>query len=154
MKKLFLYLAILVIIFFTAFYITRNIYSEKGAIQNSTESDASDSSDITDVSGLQYIRDKLDSTTSTESTDDSKDSLAAEAGILNETSSSDDKYIVGIKNGHVIVYKNDLDNIYEYTGVDADIIKAYNQELYETLTNTINFNTLEELFNFLESIAS
>lgn len=141
MKKLFLYMIILLIIFLAAFYITRNIYSEKEPILMSTEADVSEVIDIPDTAELQDITWVA--------------GITAEAGFTKPpVSESSDKYIVGIKNGHVIVYKNNLENIYEYTGVDAGIIKESNNELYERLNNTIHFDDLEDLFKFLESIAS
>lgn len=144
MKKLFLYIIVLLIIFLTAFYITRNIYSEKGPILSDTESDVSGVMDITDMPDTSVVADITGVA-----------GITAEAGLANVPElNTPDKYIVGIKNGHVVVYKNNLENIYEYTGVDSDVIKASNSELYEKLKNTINFDTLEELFKFLESIAS
>ena len=74
---------------------------------------------------------------------------------MNETDEKDEEnYIVGIKNDYVIVYKNSLDCIFEYTGIDAQVIKCVNPTLYQKIYDHIEFDNKEELFDFLQSLAS
>lgn len=65
-----------------------------------------------------------------------------------------DKYILGIKDGYVIVYFNDMDTVYEFTDIDAGVLKILDKEQYEKIENNITFDSLEDLFDFLESLAS
>ena len=64
------------------------------------------------------------------------------------------RFIVGIKNGYVIVYRNTFEQIYEYTDIDIEKVKVNNIDLYNKLVETIEFDTEDKLFDFLESIAS
>ena len=65
-----------------------------------------------------------------------------------------DKYIVGLKNNYVIVYKNDKSMVYEYTDIDGSVVKANDNEAYKMLLQNIEFDDKEEMFTFLESLSS
>ena len=172
MKKLFLYLTILfVTVFLVAFFVTRSHFRNKGPINPTTEADtvsdqlAADSmsiignpfctteySDSVNNENGSVLNKKDSAQSENNATLNGNDSVADKQDASDEA--EDNEYIVGIKNGHVVVYKNSIDNVYEYTGVDANILKECNSEVYDMLENGIRFETLEELFNFLESIAS
>ena len=84
-----------------------------------------------------------------------KDAKSVNSFIDNtDMKTSKDKYILGILDGYVIVYLNDLDTIYEFTDIDAGVLKILDKEQYEKIKNNISFDSLEELFDFLESVSS
>lgn len=63
-------------------------------------------------------------------------------------------YIVGIQDGHVIVYEADTEHVYEYTEIDAHLLQKLHPNLYEDLTETVKFNSKSELYRYLESLAT
>lgn len=120
MKKLFLYIVILIIIFAGTFAVARHYFNER---MQEAKTDKAD-----------YVADE----------EPSKETIVA----------ARNKYIVGIKDGYVIVYLNDKDNVYEYTDIDASTLNITTPELYKHIKNTIEFEDKKDLFNFLENIAS
>ncbi len=67
---------------------------------------------------------------------------------------SDEKYLVGIRNDHVVVFEADSDHLYEYTGIDAEILKEIHPDIYEELQKMVEFNSKYEMYRYLESLAS
>lgn len=141
MKKLFLYLGLLLVaiyIFLTFFFIFRDTFKEKSKdiVANTIEELSTEDT----VDAIDYINNNEKNTS--EDTD-----LKTNVNVI-------ECYKVGIKNGFVIVYDGSSDSVYEYTGIDANIIKATDEDLYREIVNEIEFDTKEDMFDFLESIAS
>lgn len=67
---------------------------------------------------------------------------------------SQEKYYVGIRNNHVVVYEADDEHLYEYTGIDASLIKELSPEIYDDLSHYIEFDSKYEMYRYLESLAS
>lgn len=65
-----------------------------------------------------------------------------------------DSYIVGIKDEMVIVYEAASGQVYEYTDIDADLLKKLHPDLYSDLEQTIRFYSKKELYRYLESLSS
>lgn len=65
-----------------------------------------------------------------------------------------EKYFVGIRNGHVVVFEADSDHLYEYTGIDAQLLKELHPDIYEELQQMVEFNSGYEMYRYLESLAS
>lgn len=60
-------------------------------------------------------------------------------------------YYIAVKNGEIVVYYNDKETVYEYTGISA--IKLEEEERL-ALMEGIRVKTAEELFSLLESYSS
>ncbi|MBR1815491.1 MAG: hypothetical protein IJ763_02200 [Lachnospiraceae bacterium] len=146
MKKLFLYTFLFASVFVLAYFITATIYKYRLDEPNEevllTEN-IIDDYDLAD-NALLGASDIAEETESVNSIIDNKtDYIIAK-----------DIYIVGIEDGYVIVYLNDKNNVYEYTDIDAAVLKIIDSIQYEKILNNITFDNKEELFDFLESIAS
>ncbi|MBQ9277309.1 MAG: hypothetical protein IJ224_01610 [Lachnospiraceae bacterium] len=145
MKKLFLYISLLITIFIVSYYIAFAIYnhSKKKPLEEIvlTENVTDDYINEEDMLSFNNYEDNFESVNSF---------------INNNTDSysSKDKYILGIKDGYVIVYFNDLDTIYEFTDIDVGVLSLLDKEQYEKIKNNISFDSLEDLFDFLESVSS
>ncbi len=149
MKKLFLYLLLYAAIFFIAYNIffdfAKNDMEDKGIVGSTAEA-VSDDDIISDT-----ISDNISDTISA-GVADIRPRVQGQAVMLNYKPS--DKYIVGLKNNYVIVYKNDKSLVYEYTDIDGSVIKANDNEAYEMLLDDIEFENKEDMFDFLESLSS
>lgn len=136
MKKLFLYTAVVIFIFWSGFIIFREIYDNKTYKYQMLTTE--DEIDIDNISQLQ------------------KAPICEMVGTVvdcNFTDRSDTTYIVGIYDKSVVVYDR-YNEVYEYTGIDAALIKTLNNDLYNELEEGIRFENAEELYIFLESISS
>ncbi len=60
-------------------------------------------------------------------------------------------YYVAVKNGEVVVYHNDRNTVYEFTGISALLLS---EEERLALLEGIRIRTQEELFSLLESYSS
>lgn len=153
MKKLFLYLLLYAAIFFIAYNIffdfAKNDMEDKGIVGSTAEAVSDD--DIISDAISNNISDTISDTIS-DSVADIRPKVQGQAVMLNPKLS--DKYIVGLKNNYVIVYKNDKSSVYEYTDIDGSIIKANDNEAYEMLLDDIEFENKEDMFDFLESLSS
>lgn len=138
MKKLFLYITLLTLVFIIAFSISEYFFYNH--TKNNTKLTATEDVDATE----QEETTELPDVAMTEEIIDTINSYKGQ-----ETTN----YIVTIKNGYIIVYENTVENIYEYTGIDAETIRVTDEVLYEQLMESLVFYTREELFDFLESIA-
>ncbi len=138
MKKLFLYITLLTLVFIIAFSISEYFFYNH--TKNNTKLTATEDVDATE----QEETIELPDVAMTEEIIDTINSYKGQ-----ETTN----YIVTIKNGYIIVYENTVENIYEYTGIDAETIRVTDEVLYEQLMESLVFYTREELFDFLESIA-
>lgn len=67
---------------------------------------------------------------------------------------TEEKYLVGIRNEHVVVFEADSDHLYEYTGIDAQLIKQIHPDIYEELMQMVEFDSKYEMYRYLESLAS
>ena len=145
MKKLFLYISLLITIFIVSYFIAQALY------RNSKKSPKTEVL-LTDNIIEDYDFDNEDML----SYDYYDNAERASSYINNKTDkfNSKYKYILGIKDDYVIVYFNDLDTIYEFTDIDAGVLKILDRAQYEKIKNNISFNSIEELFDFLESISS
>lgn len=148
MKKLFLYLTIfLTLIFISSFVITNRIFKERMKNHTNTPTDAEKVTDDTTENEKQDIKNA--------NTENTIEELSKELEIT-ETIAKDNNnvYIVCIKDNQIVVCKNTVDEIYEFTGINADIIKACHGEIYQALKEGIRYDSIEKMFDFLESIAS
>lgn len=144
MKKLFLYIAFFGLIFWAGFIILRDIYRNKDYAY-----------EIITTEQEQTI---LPAETSIQAEQDSRKNerlfriigLSADYDFPAEAT---DAFTVTIKQDSVVVY-DESECIYEYTGIDAELIKALNSTLYHDLMNGLHFESLEDLYRFLESISS
>lgn len=159
MKKLFLYMTILIVVFIVAFALSEDFFDNH--TKNNTKLTATEMIDnrletaTEDVQSIEVTTEK-DMTYNDKTIQDATEELSEEAiDTLNSGEMSQDKsnYIVTIKNGYIIVYQNSVENIYEYTGIDAETIKITDEDMYNKLKESVIFDTREELFSFLESIA-
>ncbi|MCM1272111.1 MAG: hypothetical protein NC225_05135 [Clostridium sp.] len=126
MKKLFLYIVIVTVIFFCTFYYARTFYREK-------------------------MQAKARYTQEAEATSEEPNE---ETIVLPQPEETEEKYIAGIKNGYVIVYMDDEDTVFEYTDISVDAIRATLPEMYKKLQRKIEFEDKKEVFEFLEDLAS
>lgn len=153
MKKLFLYLLLYAAIFFIAYNIffdfAKSDMEDKGIVGSTAEA-VSDNDIISDTVS-DNISDTISDTISA-GVADIRPRVQGQAVMLNFKPS--DKYIVGLKNNYVIVYKNDKSLVYEYTDIDGSVIKANDNEAYEMLLDDIEFENKEDMFDFLESLSS
>lgn len=65
-----------------------------------------------------------------------------------------DGYTVGIENGCVIVYEADTEQVYEYTEIDATLLRDLHPELYRDLQENVHFDSKKELYRYLESLST
>lgn len=152
MKKLFLYITIFALVFVIAFSISENFFDEH--TKNNTKLTVTEMKDnrLETVSEESVI---IDITTTEDIPEYDVSDVGETVDTINPSGNVANKsnYIVTIKNGYIIVYQNSVENIYEYTGIDAEMIKITDEEMYNRLKESVIFNTREELFSFLESIA-
>lgn len=94
----------------------------------------------------KQIYEKPDSTEITESSESA-------VSVSNQEQKAN-KYIITIINDKVVVYKDSLNNLYEETDIDAEILKLTNNEIYKQLKNTVILNDEKQMYKFLESISS
>lgn len=140
MKKLFLYISLLLSTFAITYFVTSSLY---GHMKKKSNDDVI----LTDSLSDDYLP----------SENDSFYDYPAEnvnSYIDNNNNITKDKYILGIKDGYVVVYFNDNDTVYEYTDIDAGILKLLDEEQYNKIKEHLTFDSIEELFDFLESLAS
>jgi len=159
MKKLFLYITLLALVFIIAYSIAEDYFyndtknnklTATELIDNNEEDNKNEVVDDktqplqSEISGNSYEEGAALNAITTEETVD-----AINSSVINNTTN----YIVTIKNGYIIVYENTVENIFEYTGIDAETIRVTDEEMYNKLNESLIFNTEEELFDFLQSIA-
>ncbi|MBQ7708186.1 MAG: hypothetical protein IJT72_10470 [Lachnospiraceae bacterium] len=147
MKKLFLYIGLLVSVFCISYFIASALYRHSRKQRNINEEviltdETQEDYEVADSEIFSYGY-------------NTKEAQSVNS-FINKTDNdnSNDKYILGILDGYVIVYLNDMDTIYEFTDIDAGVLKILDKEQYEKIKNNITFNSLEELFDFLESVSS
>ncbi len=162
MKKLFLYITLFTVIFIIAFSLSEQYFDDharnntKLTATETTGGNLSDSDNTaTFVDSTAYIQAGIsgyvalaDNTSTVTSEEDIPVDTFTSNNQINKTN-----YIVTIKNGYIIVYENSIENIYEYTGIEAETIRITDVETYNKLNESLIFNTREDLFDFLESIA-
>ena len=78
----------------------------------------------------------------------------AQDSISIEANDEQTEYYVGIRNGRVVVYESDTDQVYEYTEIDADLIERLHPALYQDLLKTVPFDSKKEMYRYLESLSS
>lgn len=138
MKKLFLYLSILyaaIFVFFVAYIVSRQKFSE---------------------SSKDIVANTVQATTEEATLDVIDYYSQVEEENLNEVSNVQhtDTFRVGIRNGYVVVFTGQSDTIYEYTDINANLLMNTDIKTYNKLLEELEFDTREEMFDFLESIAS
>ncbi len=143
MKKLFLYTAIIIYVFWSVFIIFHDIYKNK---KYKYEIATTEQNIVyEDSERVQAVPSSYDDT-----------NIYDNIGALSEYSFDDKSmplYTVGIKDNAVVVYDKD-DEVFEYTGIDASLIQSLNPPLYDRLKSGVTFGSVEELYVFLESISS
>ncbi len=144
MKKLFLYIAFFGLIFWSGFMILRDIYRNKDYAY-----------EIITTEQEQTIL-PIETSIQAEQESYENESLFRIIGSSSDydfPAETTDAFTVTIKQDSVVVY-DESECIYEYTGIDAELIKALNSALYHDLMTGMHFESLEDLYRFLESISS
>ena len=151
MKKLFLYLIFYVLLFVAAYNVSFDFAKKDmegksihGRVSENNSENGGDKDAEKEVEG--ETPETLNNASVNPKKSDEQDVLVSHA--------ASDKYIVGLKNNYVIVYKNDKSMVYEYTDIDGSVIKANDNEAYKMLLQSIEFEDKEEMFAFLESLSS
>ncbi|MBD5096208.1 MAG: hypothetical protein HDT40_04230 [Lachnospiraceae bacterium] len=151
MKKLFLYLIFYVLLFVAAYNVSFDFAKKDmegksihGTVSENNSENGGDKDAEKEVEG--ETPETLNNASVNPKKSDEQDVLVSHA--------ASDKYIVGLKNNYVIVYKNDKSMVYEYTDIDGSVIKANDNEAYKMLLQSIEFEDKEEMFAFLESLSS
>ncbi len=151
MKKLFLYLIFYVLLFVAAYNVTFDFAKKDmegksihGTASEDNSENQSKKDDENEAEG--ETPETLNNASVNPNKSDGQDVLVSHA--------ASDKYIVGLKNNYVIVYKNDKSTVYEYTDIDGSVIKSNDNEAYKMLLQSIEFEDKEEMFAFLESLSS
>ncbi|MBP3620688.1 MAG: hypothetical protein J6J16_02880 [Lachnospiraceae bacterium] len=145
MKKLFLYLSVILIfaaVFFIAYFVSKSYFQDnsyKVVIETTEELTTREA-----VDAMDYVYNQGDYII---------DNMVSYASMMVVAPEDIMKYNLKIVNGYIVVYNNLSNQVYEYTDIDADIIKELDYELYQKIEE-MEFNTKEELFVFLESIDS
>lgn len=145
MKKLFLYLSVILIfaaVFFIAYFVSKSYFQDnsyKVVIETTEELTTREA-----VDAMDYVYNQGDYII---------DNMVSYASMVVVAPEDIMKYNLKIVNGYIVVYNNLSNQVYEYTDIDADIIKELDYELYQKIEE-MEFNTKEELFVFLESIDS
>lgn len=155
MKKLFLYLIMYVLLFVAAYNVSFDFAKkdmEGKSIHGTASEEHSENSgdenakNETENAAEGETPERLNNASANPNKSDGQDVLVSHA--------ASDKYIVGLKNNYVIVYKNDKSMVYEYTDIDGSVIKANDNEAYKMLLRSVEFEDKEEMFTFLESLSS
>lgn len=144
MKKLFLYIAFFGFIFWACFIITRDIFQHKEYAHSYITEEKIEE-------GLQAV-----------GNGDQNGPLSHVVGATARFSDASEQlleeelgeYVVTINNDYIVVYEKNGQSVFEYTEIDAGLIKALNYDLYERLLEGIHFNTSEDIYKFLETISS
>ena len=151
MKKLFLYLIFYVLLFVAAYNVSFDFAKKDmegksihGTVSENNSENGEDKDAENEADG--ETPEPLNNASVNPKKSDGQDVLVSHA--------ASDKYIVGLKNNYVIVYKNDKSMVYEYTDIDGSVIKANDNEAYKMLLQSIEFEDKEEMFAFLESLSS
>ena len=131
MKKLFLYISLYGAVFLIAFLSSMLIYKHNSKPYEE---------DTTQKSGIENIARLTDSK---KGTDDE---------VFSDNQKN--KYIIGPKNGNIIVYLNTLENVYDYTGINLNNVKLNDEDTYNRILNYIVIYDKEELYKFLEAISN
>lgn len=77
-----------------------------------------------------------------------------EDSIALEAKAASGKYVAAIQDGRVIVYAADTEQVYEYTDIDAEILKQLHPDIYEDLEENVVFQSRQELYRYLESLST
>ena len=145
MKKLFLYLSVILIfaaVFFIAYFVSKSYFQDnsyKVVIETTEELTTREA-----VDAMDYVYNQGDYII---------DNMVSYASLMVVAPEDIMRYNLKIVNGYIVVYNNLSNQVYEYTDIDADIVKELDYELYQKIEE-MEFNTKEELFVFLESIDS
>lgn len=131
MKKLFLYIVFFAYLFWCAYMIAWDVF-DKDMRENTS-----------------YDTDKNEQMIQAKTYDVFVDDGSLPFGEQEKT-----KYIISINNGYLVIYENNKDNIFEYTDIDAKLIKVVNPSLYSELCNDIIFYDLADVYSFLETVSS
>lgn len=146
MKKLFLYTAVLIFLFWSGFLITRELYRNKEYRYEivTTEHDKEYSKTAFPVHSVISSDTRL-----------IIKSMVGLLSVLDLSGKGEDtqEYMVGIKDGYVIVFDGS-EEVFEYTGIEAELIQTLNHNLYERLKSGMHFESIEDIYLFLESISS
>lgn len=135
MKKLFLYLVVFGYVFWSGYIISKDIFKNYEPSFSTTQADT-------------------DTEITTEVTEDTRSIAEVVMGEQMSAQAQTTQYIVGISNGYVTVYKDSLENVYEYTGINAVNVQMNDEETYNKLMTKIYFENIDELYAFLQSIAN
>lgn len=155
MKKLFLYLIFYVLLFvsaYTVFFDFAKKDMEGKSIHGTFSEDNSENDGDKDIGDDE--KNQAEGETPEGFNNASLNSDKSDGQDVLVSHAATDKYIVGLKNNYVIVYKNDKSMVYEYTDIDGSVIKANDNEAYKMLLQNIEFEDKEEMFTFLESLSS
>lgn len=157
MKKLFLYLAIISILFLVPYSITSLVFKHIVICDNSLNS-------VKCMAENDYFKKTpIRSTTNKDilannNKANQNEIPASEYNLeeaVNLTKEQDNhKYIVSEENGYVIVFCDDESNVYEYTNIQTDMLKKHSPIEYNRIKEKTIFDSKEQLYKFLQSISS
>ncbi len=149
MKKLFLYVAILGFVFWSAYVISEYFFkadTQKANFDiNYTDDGKSNGVDTGDVFVSRKNKNITYDSMNGKNNDDSN---------IENSETDTTTYFAGIRNGYVVVYENTTDNVFEYTDIDAELIRLMNPDLFRKLESNVILKTKEDVYKFLESISS
>lgn len=153
MKKLFLYLIFYVLLFVSAYTVFFD-FAKKDMEGKSIHGTISEDNSGNGGNAGTDIENGAEGKTPTGTGHASVNQNKSDGQDVLVSHAASDKYIVGLKNNYVIVYKNDKSMVYEYTDIDGSVVKANDNEAYKMLLQNIEFDDKEEMFTFLESLSS
>ena len=78
----------------------------------------------------------------------------AEDSIALEAKAASGILVAAIQDGRVNVYDADTEQVYEYTDIDAEILKQLHPDIYEDLQENVVFQSRQELYRYLESLST
>ncbi|MGN0152633.1 MAG: hypothetical protein ACI39Q_09185 [Wujia sp.] len=148
MKKLFLYIAILCFAFWIGFIIMRDIYGRKDysyLVSEENEQTEITENDVYDPAMTNQI--------SCPQSDYYLYNAVGLSSAKNISDTMDEDYVISVENGYIVVYVSE-NTVYEYTGIDAELLKIFDRNLYDRLADGIHFRSIDDVYKFLESISS
>lgn len=163
LKKLFLYISFFAFIFWSAFLLFRDYYQKHTHIKATKDYVEYHFSSLKEFA--EQVAVFADGTVAKKDCEDLIENNPVQENLVNNDDMEEyivsdaeveatDVFIVGFRNDHVVIFKNDTDCIYEYTDIDQNIVSLLHGDIYNDLMNNIRFSNLEDAYKFLESISS
>ncbi len=148
MKKLFLYIALLIVLFFASYGIGYGLY-----LLRASSSEAADSADTEQPLSVE-AEDELyydESSLKIQQEDlDSADLYTADLDSTETVTETVDSYRLACSGGYVVVL-NPAGTLWEYTDIELSLLPM---QVQQDILQGISFETIEQVYDYLESIAS